>query len=169
VHKLNKSMKSIIISIILLTLAFNCTEKSNIISNEDYVNQLLQTDRDFSSYSVENGTGPAFIAFADQSVIMISDGGRTVVGIDSLTSVMGTDNPPGSPTLRWEPLKAEVAVSGDLGYTFGRYQRTSIDSLNNESVRYGTYVSVWKKQEDDSWKFVIDAGNSLSEMFQWPE
>ena len=112
--------------------------------------------------------GPAFIAFADQSVIMISDGGRTVVGIDSLTSVMGTDNPPGSPTLKWEPLKAEVAVSGDLGYTFGRYQRISIDSLNNESSRYGTYVSVWKKQEDGSWKFVIDAGNNLPEMFQWP-
>ena len=162
-------MKSSILSIILLTLAFNCTEKSNIISNEDYVNQLLQADRDFSTYSVENGTGPAFIAFADQSVIMISDGGRTVVGIDSLTSVMGTDNPPGSPTLKWEPLKAEVAVSGDLGYTFGRYQRTSIDSLNNESTRYGTYVSVWKKQEDGSWKFVIDAGNSLPDAFQWPE
>jgi len=62
-----------------------------------------------------------------------------------------------------------VAFSGDLGYTFGRYQRTVIDSLNNESSRYGTYVSVWKKQEDGSWKFVIDAGNSLPEMFQWPK
>lgn len=162
-------MKPSFISIILLTLAFNCTQKSNIISIEDNVNQLLQTDKEFSSYSVENGTGPAFIAFADSAVIMISDGGRTVVGRDSLTSYMGTDNPPGSPVLKWEPLKAEVAASGDLGYTFGRYESIELDSLENEVIRYGTYVSVWKKQDDGSWKFVIDAGNSLPGAFQWPE
>jgi len=162
-------MKPSFISIILLTLAFNCTQKSNIISIEDNINQLIQTDKDFSSYSVENGTGPAFIAFSDSSVIMISDGGRTVVGRDNLTNYMGTDNPPGSPVLKWEPLKAEVAASGDLGYTFGRYESITLDSLENEVIRYGTYVSVWKKQDDGSWKFVIDAGNSLPDAFQWPK
>jgi len=161
-------MKSII-SLMLLSFTFNCTQKSNIISIEDNINQLLQTDKDFSSYSVENGTGPAFIAFADSAVIMISDGGRTVVGRDSLISYMGTDNPPGSPVLKWEPLKAEVAASGDLGYTFGRYESIALDSLENEVIKYGTYVSVWKKQDDGSWKFVIDAGNSLPDAFQWPE
>jgi len=161
-------MKSII-SLMLLSFTFNCTQKSNIISIEDHINQLIQTDKDFSSYSVENGTGPAFIAFADSAVIMISDGGRTVVGRDSLTNFMGTDNPPGSPVLKWEPLKAEVAASGDLGYTFGRYESIALDSLENEVIKYGTYVSVWKKQDDGSWKFVIDAGNILPDAFQWPE
>ena len=118
---------------------------------------------------IENGTGPAFIAFADSTVIMISDAGRTVVGKTNLTEYMGMDNPPGSPVLKWEPLKAEVAASGDLGYTFGRYETIALDSLENKVVSYGTYVSVWKKQDDGSWKFVIDAGNSLPGMFQWPE
>ncbi len=161
-------MKSII-SLMLLSFTFNCTQKSNIISIEDHINQLIQTDKDFSSYSVENGTGPAFIAFADSAVIMISDGGRTVVGRDNLTNYMGTDNPSGSPVLKWEPLKAEVAASGDLGYTFGRYESIALDSLENEVIKYGTYVSVWKKQDDGSWKFVIDAGNILPDAFQWPE
>jgi hypothetical protein len=26
--------------------------------------------------------------------------------------------------------------------------------------RYGNYMSVWKKQDDGSWKFVLDGGNT---------
>jgi hypothetical protein len=34
-----------------------------------------------------------------------------------------------------------------------------IDSLSKEEKNYGVYVTVWKKQSDNSWKFVLDGGN----------
>ena len=62
--------------------------------------------------------------------------------------------------LTWEPDFADVAKSGDLGYTWGRYTYTSFDST--ESPSCGFYVTIWKKQLDGSWRFVFDAGNQLS-------
>ena len=29
-------------------------------------------------------------------------------------------------------------------------------------VRHGKYVTIWKKQADGSWKFVVDIGNPSS-------
>ena len=61
---------------------------------------------------------------------------------------------PGSP-LTWEPTRAEIAASGDLGYTFGNYKIRTGDEVRS----HGVYVTVWKKQPDGSWKYVLDGGN----------
>ena len=52
--------------------------------------------------------------------------------------------------LIWWPLWAGIAKSGDLGFTTGP---AAIDDK-----RFGHYFTVWKKQADGSWKWVIDAG-----------
>jgi ketosteroid isomerase-like protein len=57
--------------------------------------------------------------------------------------------------LRWEPLKADAAASGELGYTFGEW---TIQGANGK-VSKGHYVSIWKKQTDGTWKVVVDLGN----------
>jgi ketosteroid isomerase-like protein len=57
-------------------------------------------------------------------------------------------------TLSWQPMNAEISKSGDLGFTYGVYELSIKDS-----VYKGTYVSIWKKQNDGSWKFVLDSGN----------
>jgi ketosteroid isomerase-like protein len=28
-----------------------------------------------------------------------------------------------------------------------------------DTIIYGTYISIWKKQSDGNWKFVLDSGN----------
>ena len=59
-------------------------------------------------------------------------------------------------TMTWEPRNAVVAQSGELGYTYGVYAlRPSV----KDTVIYGTYVSIWKKEKDGTWKFVLDSGN----------
>jgi len=64
-------------------------------------------------------------------------------------------------TLKWEPIFTDMSSSGDFGYTHGKYESINLDSLGNEQVRYGNYVTIWKKQTDGNWKFVFDAGNDL--------
>ncbi|MBA4137764.1 MAG: hypothetical protein C0518_10650 [Opitutus sp.] len=52
-----------------------------------------------------------------------------------------------------EPLHAEVASSGDLGYSFGLWHgRTAPNSAPAE----GAYFTMWKRQRDGSWRWVID-------------
>jgi len=43
-----------------------------------------------------------------------------------------------------------------MGYTYGIY---ALALNQNDSLSFGTYVSIWKKQKDGTWKFVLDSGN----------
>ena len=58
-------------------------------------------------------------------------------------------------SLTWEPAFAEIAASGDLGYTTGPYQSQRRDS---GEVKHGHYVSVWRK-EGERWRLVVDGGS----------
>jgi ketosteroid isomerase-like protein len=57
--------------------------------------------------------------------------------------------------LEWEPLYGDISVSGELGYTYGTWKRTE---KTTKQISRGTYITIWKKQPDGSWKFVLDAG-----------
>ncbi|MEQ9164764.1 MAG: hypothetical protein RLO12_00790 [Fulvivirga sp.] len=118
---------------------------------------LIEADMAFSNMSVEQGMGAAFIEFADNKAMILQGGQPTTDGIEDIRRAYG-QIPPDGLTLRWEPLKAEIAASGDLGYTYGKYELTIHDSVQTKS--YGKYLSVWKLQEDGSWKYVADAGAS---------
>src|SRR4029077_19026428 len=62
--------------------------------------------------------------------------------------------------LKWQPLKADVAASGAVGYTAGNWQIPVLDKRTNKRVLVtGKYLTVWKKQKDGSWKVVADIGN----------
>jgi ketosteroid isomerase-like protein len=98
------------------------------------------------------GMKKAFLQYIDNEGVLLRPGHLPLVGaeaIDFLSQLSDT-----AYTLTWQPMKAEISKSGDLGFTYGVY------TLNiKDSVYKGTYVSIWKKQNDGSWKFVLDSGN----------
>ena len=57
--------------------------------------------------------------------------------------------------LSWEPTRAEISRGGKLGYTWGRYH-----SVFNGKTREGTYVTVWEKQTDGTWKVLFDTADA---------
>ena len=51
----------------------------------------------------------------------------------------------------------EVAKSGDLAYSRGHYSMTTTDTKTGKPVdSTGSYLTVYRKQADDSWKAVED-------------
>ena len=46
----------------------------------------------------------------------------------------------------------DAAASGDLGYTYGKYQFSAVDSSGQEIKAEGIFHTVWKKQPDGFWK-----------------
>jgi ketosteroid isomerase-like protein len=61
-------------------------------------------------------------------------------------------------SLNWEPARAELSASGDLGFTIGRYQSRRMDADGQPIVRTGTYLSIWRREESGAWKVVVDTG-----------
>jgi ketosteroid isomerase-like protein len=57
-------------------------------------------------------------------------------------------------TLSWEPTRAEISRGGKLGYTWGRYS-----AVVGGKTREGTYMTVWEKQQDGTWKVLFDTGD----------
>jgi ketosteroid isomerase-like protein len=54
--------------------------------------------------------------------------------------------------------RVQVAKSGDLAYTRGHYiMETTDPATKKPKTETGTYLTVWQKQADGSWKAVEDA------------
>lgn len=57
----------------------------------------------------------------------------------------------------WKPDTVIVAESGELVYTYGKYEHLEKDSVGNLKISSsGIFHTIWKKQKDGSWKFVWD-------------
>ncbi|GJQ63113.1 MAG: hypothetical protein SCALA702_21660 [Melioribacteraceae bacterium] len=142
---------AIIFTLILLTIS--CTQKPDL---EKEKQNLINTDKEFSDYAQENGVGNAFVLYADSNAIMLPNGGQPIKGISSVEEAFKEYKS----LLQWEPEFADVSASGDLGYTWGRYVTMSRAEDGEYKRTYGKYTSIWKKQKDGTWKWVLDTGNS---------
>jgi ketosteroid isomerase-like protein len=122
---------------------------------------LLQVDEKFSADAQRLGVAEAFARYAAPDARMLPAGKDVVSGLEGVRSQMAGF--PKGATLAWRPFHADVAASGDLGYTLGTYELHAKDEAGKATVAYGKYCSVWKKQADGSWKWVVDVGTSSPE------
>lgn len=135
-----------VLSLILLLLS--CT--SSIKSDRD---QLFEVDRRFSDAATKTGFNKAFIEFAHPDAVLLRTNSMPIVGKTSIAAIYEKADTTGV-RFSWEPISGEIAASGDLGYTYGIYT-LKIDTLTEK----GTYVSIWKKDDNGNWKYVLDSGN----------
>lgn len=116
---------------------------------------LLDVDRKFSELSAAKGMNEAFATYVANDGVILRNNSYPIVGRDQVIARLNkrTDT---TFRLTWEPMFADLAQSGELGYTYGTYL---VSSPAGDSLGVGTYVSIWKKKADGLWKFVFDAGN----------
>jgi len=64
-------------------------------------------------------------------------------------------------SLKFQADRVEVSKSGDMAYTQGTYTLTVTDPATKKPINdKGSYVTLYKKQADGSWKAVQDAAIS---------
>jgi ketosteroid isomerase-like protein len=136
--------------IISLILIISCT-KTNKISHAGI---LMKTDREFSEMSEREGMFKAFLAYIADDGVILKDYAYPSVGKETLRNYYAqqTDT---TFILRWAPSYESISESGDLGYTYGFWTNTD---RQTGRVANGTYLTIWRKQKDGSWKFVLDSG-----------
>jgi len=62
-------------------------------------------------------------------------------------------------SLTWAPVTAEAAVSGDLGFTTGRYTYRARGHDGETVCKTGDYVTIWRRGADGRWRAILDMGN----------
>jgi ketosteroid isomerase-like protein len=143
-------MKPILLITVILA-GISCTTRMHAAN----VQEIIQADKDFSALSQQQGMRKAFLASMDSNAVMLSANHMPVVGND-LAKHYGQVNDSDF-ILTWEPLNGSIAKSGDLGYTYGVY--TLKFKSSDTTAHQGTYTTIWKKQSNGTWKFVLDTGN----------
>jgi ketosteroid isomerase-like protein len=130
-------------------------ERAEKIINVDSVKQVLMaTDRAFSDRSKQIGQQHSFLEYMDEQVTMLRPNSMPLVGKDTMRKIYSQRSDT-SFTLTWSPMYADVAASGELGYTYGTWHLETKTGAKEE----GTYCTIWKQDSTGRWKFVLDMGN----------
>ena len=63
-------------------------------------------------------------------------------------------------SITWEPERASISPSGDVGYLIEHNRVTMADSTGKVHTQYGRGVSIWKKDANGVWRCVVDIYNN---------
>lgn len=136
--------------IINLILNLSCTKAGkNRLPGE-----LLQADREFSEMSVNEGMFRAFLFYMADDGVILRDNSLPSKGKEALSERFAGKSD-STFVLSWEPQYEKISESGELGYTYGIH--TTLIKATGKITK-GTYITVWLKQADGNWKFVLDTG-----------
>ena len=148
-------MKYFLPGFILILIVFSCKNKKEagpVITTDK--KELMEIDRAFSKMSEEKGMKNAFIEYIDSNGVLLRSDQMPIIGANAIDYLI-QQNDTGY-VLSWEPNGAGISSSGDLGYTYGIYE---LKPKSKDTTIYGTYASIWKKEKNGKWKFVLDTGN----------
>ena len=143
---------NIMLFVFIFNLIFilSCTKSGK----NTHTGELLQADRDFSEMSVKEGMFKAFLFYIAEDGVILRDNSLPSKGKAALTDRFAGRSD-SSFVLSWDPLFENISKSGELGYTYGLH--ATLDKATGKITR-GTYLTIWQKQQDGSWKFVLDTG-----------
>ena len=128
-------------------------------SNPSALKEMVETEQAFSKTAEVKNTRDAFMEFiADDGLLFRPN------AVNGKKWMNEHPVPPSDkhPLLAWQPVFAQMAAAGDLGFTTGPWEFKS-DIKDANPAGYGHFVTLWKRQSDGKWRFVVDLGISHPE------
>ncbi len=113
-------------------------------------NDVWQAEQAFDAYTHDHGYTHGFLTWSAPDAIDFSPQAGHVH--DRLAPRFVANGEKDAPSkLRWRPYWIEAAGSGDLAWDLGPWTYEGSDKA-------GWFFTVWQKQEDGSWRWVLDTG-----------
>jgi hypothetical protein len=114
---------------------------------------LEDADRAFAKASAARGAD-AWAAIFEARGSLYRDGDGLLTGPDVIRTAMARTL--ARVHLAWEPTAGRLAFTNDIGITVGKYTATDPDTAR--VTGRGSYITVWRRQRDGSWKILFDTG-----------
>jgi len=153
-----RTLRSQWATLLLLLAMAGCRSDSGPSADKQV---LIRADQEFARTVGEEGA-EAWAGFFAEDGMMLPDGAPPLVGREKILQAMTPFFANSANALQWEPESAEIAASGELGFTVGRYTAVSAGADGQPVESHGSYVTIWRKQSDGRWKVVVDIGNPNS-------
>ncbi|HEX9965410.1 MAG TPA: DUF4440 domain-containing protein [Allosphingosinicella sp.] len=110
------------------------------------VGEVVAAERAFARAARTEGANAAFLRYSAPDGLLFQPGPK-------LAKAALKANPLPPVPLDWWPVYAGIAASGDLGFTTGPYVVGS-----GQRTGHGWYFTIWRRQPDGSWRWVLDHG-----------
>jgi ketosteroid isomerase-like protein len=116
------------------------------------IQKLVSTERAFAQLAAEKGTKHAFLVnMTDDGVLFQPE---KINGKEFWKS-----SPESASLLLWAPNYADISSNGILGYTTGNWE-FRLKGKDDQPVAFGEFITLWLRQPDGTFKFVVDIGVS---------
>lgn len=138
-----------------LWLASVCAAGAQPVGDAAAREQLLKVDREWAAAAASRDVDRIVSYWTDDAAIY-SPGESPVAGKAAIRAYVADSLKNPAFTIAWVPKDAEVAKSGDLGYTMGSNTFTIPGPQGTSTTVQGRYVTVWRKTKDGGWRCVVD-------------
>ena len=127
-----------------------------VAQGQSALQEMVKTEQAFSKMAQDKSIRDAFMAYIADDGLLFRPG-----AVNGKKWMIEHPLPPSDkrPVLVWQPSYAGMSASGDMGFTTGPWEAKA-DIKDEKISGYGHFVTVWKKQADGSWRFVVDLGIS---------
>jgi ketosteroid isomerase-like protein len=140
----------------LFLLFFSISTFAQDPKQKENLHKLIETEKAFAQASIDKGTKNAFLEFLNKESI-IFDKSMSVNGLEYWQNIDFKG------VTTWQPVQAEIAGSSDLGYTVGNFQFHN-NTADEKPTAFGSFITLWKKQADNTWKVAVDMGVTHDEV-----
>lgn len=113
------------------------------------------------SKSVETKDAELFASYIDADARFVSN--TIARGPDAVAEAWSVFFGEDGPTIKWRPQIVEVLEDGKLALSRGPYRYTAENEEGVATDYWGTFNSIWRLQDDASWKVVFDAGSPAAQ------
>jgi ketosteroid isomerase-like protein len=128
-------------------------ERDDQSASEKELARVIAIEQDFAAASLSQGIKQSFLAYAAPDAVLFRP--KPVAAVTAL--INDPDDNDGL-TLDWWPAMGAIARSGDMALSVGPWV-LEVPGATRQRL-YGYYATIWKKQPDGSWKFVIDGAGA---------
>jgi len=140
------------ILILMLFAVVACKQKIDTKSEGE---KLMQVSREWSKIAASRDVEKTMSYWTDDAVV-ISAGEKLRSGKAAIRQMVEQSLKNPDFQISWEPQKAEVSESGDMGYLIELTTIGVKDSVGTPLTMKYNGLTIWKKQSDGTWKNVVD-------------
>ena len=124
------------------------------------VDEAMNADRAFAKMAQDKDVAAAFGAYAAPEALKFNPGAAPDKGPAAIMTGVAKGFADGG-KLYWEPKEGVPSADGSMVVVWGRWTYSAPkDDKGVSGERHGTYLTVWAKQADGSWKYTHDIGNA---------
>lgn len=138
----------------LCVLFCSCKTDSDDLQ-EKAKQEIALAEKDFETMAAEKGIAEAFEFFADSNAVIKRSNDSVIPGKENIRKYYSAEFYKNA-SVKWSPDFVAASEKGDMGYTYGKYVWLSKDSSGKVNESKGMFHTVWKKQNDGTWKYVWD-------------